>query len=149
MRSHTNEPIDVLAILLEENNPVFAGVPGEWRLRFARHYEEAEAILQNGSVEVLVSDYRIDERHSWRDLLGERSAEIAPPLVIVVDRNADEAMWVEVLSHGAFDLLRSPLDRAEVDRALSVASRTLRPTPMPTRSTADSKDAPTKNAAAA
>jgi DNA-binding NtrC family response regulator len=118
----TNEPVNVLAILREGKN-VFAEQPGEWRLRFAHDFEEAEAILQEGSIEIVVSDYRIDTRHSWRDLLQERSA-----VVIVVDRNADEAMWVEVLADGAFDLLRKPLDTAEVDRALSAACRTIRKT---------------------
>ena len=124
MKSPTNEPLDVLAILLEENNQAFAGALGQWRMRFARDYEEAEAILQEGSVEVIVSEYRIDGRHLWRDLLKTRSG-ISQPLVIVVNRNADERMWGEVLAEGAFDLLRESLDRTELHRVLSEASMTM------------------------
>lgn len=110
------------------------------------------AILQETTVEIVVSEYRIDDRHSWRDLLEDKSIAIPPPLVIVVDRNADDGMWVEVLAEGAFDLLRKPLDRAELGRVLSVAHSHLRePIKMQAghTSAAEGESAPKKRAAAA
>lgn len=155
MKPPTCEPVDVLAILREEDYQAqFAEAPGEWRLRSASNYEEAEAqaILQEGSVEVIISDYRINDRHSWRDLLQKMPAEMSPPLVIVADRNADEHMWVEVLAEGGFDLLRKPLDRAEVGGVLSVACGGLRqPVSVPGGRTGagEEESAPNKRAAAA
>ncbi len=149
MESRSNEPIEVLAILKEESNLPFSAAQKEWRLRLARDYDDAEEILGEGSVEVIVSDYWIDGGHTWRDLLQEKPAKPVRPLVIVVDRNADEAMWVEVLTHGAFDLLKSPLDFAELERTLSAASRTLRPTLMPARGAGTREDTSKKHAAAA
>ncbi len=145
MKSLTGKPCDILALVRERHDQTqLINLGEQWRLRFAGSYEEAEAILQGASVEVIVSDYRIDDHHSWRDFLKKEPAA-STPLVIVVDRNAEEAMWVKVLAEGAFDLLRKPLDRAEVDRALSGACRTLRqPTVMLTGRTADSGEGSTK-----
>jgi FixJ family two-component response regulator len=120
-------PIDVLAILSgEQDQAQLANAPEKWRLRFVRSYEEAQAILRERTAKVIVTDYRIDDRHSWRDLLENRPSAIPPPLVIVVDRNADERMWIEVLTEGAVDLLSKPLNRAELYRVLSDACRRLR-----------------------
>lgn len=144
-------PIDVLAILSGERDQAqLVDAPGEWRLRFVRNYEEAQAILQERTVEVIVTDYRIGDRHSWRDLLEDRSTAIPPPLVIVVDRNADEGMWIEVLTEGAVDLLSKPLNCTELHRVLSDASRCLRePTTMPDRRATTGEEDGTRNKRAA
>jgi DNA-binding response OmpR family regulator len=58
---------------------------------------------------------------SWKDLLHRiRSFEPAP-LEIVTDRSADERLWGDVLSAGAYDLLMEPFDAGEVIRSLSFA----------------------------
>ncbi len=133
MSPHAKGPIDVLAILSgEQDQAQLVDAPGEWRLRFVRSYEAARAILQEQAVEVIVTDYRIGDEHSWHELLEDRSTTSLLPLVIVVDRNADDGMWIEVLTQGAIDLLSKPLSRTELHRVLRDAQRCLRePTTMP------------------
>lgn len=150
----TSKPVSVLALLVEQDDRAqFINASDELacRLWLAHNYQEAKVILQERSVDFIVSEYRIDDRHSWRDLLEDKSIAIPPPLVIVVDRNADEGMWIEVLTEGAVDLLSKPLNRAEVSRVLNVACRRLREQMMmpASRTTSEEDSAHNKRAAAA
>ncbi len=44
-----------------------------------------------------------------------------PTAVVVASRFADEHLWVEVLSLGAYDVLLTPFDRNELFRVLFLA----------------------------
>ena len=44
-----------------------------------------------------------------------------PPYLIVTSRQADERLWVEALNLGAFDVLQTPFNAAEVTRAVGMA----------------------------
>jgi FixJ family two-component response regulator len=46
----------------------------------------------------------------------------APPL-IVMSRLADEALWADVLRQGGFDVVSKPLEKIEVRRVFSGATR--------------------------
>ncbi len=77
MKSLTGKPCDILALVRERHDQTqLINLGEQWRLRFAGSYEEAEAILQGASVEVIVSDYRIDDHHSWRDFLKKKTRSI-------------------------------------------------------------------------
>lgn len=58
---------------------------------------------------------------NWRKLL-QASADLPfPPLLVVVSRLADEALWIEALSCGAYDVLMKPLSAANVRRVAALA----------------------------
>lgn len=116
--------INVLAVVMEasEKTQVLrAAHDSEWNLRFVPDLTAAESVLREMTVDVIISDSHIDEGHSWRDLLITMRDIAEPAALIVADRHPDDALWVEVLNEGGFDLLAEPLDWAELRRAVSVA----------------------------
>ncbi len=89
----------------------------EWRLRFARSPREAQFLLQNNDISVVVCEERLPGG-GWQDILPCLSGE----KLIVTSRAASERLWAEVLNLGGFDVLAKPWDRFEVLRSLQLAS---------------------------
>jgi len=58
----------------------------------------------------------------WRELCQEFLQQLNPPAFIVCSRLADESLWLEALSLGASDVIRLPLDLAEFQRSVNLAS---------------------------
>ena len=58
---------------------------------------------------------------SWKDVLAQVGTFLAPPMLIVASRIADEYLWAEALNLGAYDVLAKPYHAAEVERVLSMA----------------------------
>jgi DNA-binding NtrC family response regulator len=82
------------------------------------------AVLEKRHPKLVVCDADIDGPGSWRDLLKLREDLLSFALV-VASRNADDALWAEVLNLGGFDLLQKPFNAEGVRHALSsrLASR--------------------------
>jgi len=59
----------------------------------------------------------------WKQLVDHCRDSGEPATVVVASRLADEQLWQEVLSHGAFDLLPVPMEAPEVFRVLELAAR--------------------------
>jgi DNA-binding NtrC family response regulator len=57
----------------------------------------------------------------WRDLIAETTAMGLALPVIVVSAKADERLWVDALSAGAYDALEIPFHRGETRRVLLTA----------------------------
>jgi len=95
--------------------------PEKWQVRFERSFPTAEAALLSGSFAVVICGSRFDEGHHWKDVLECVRRAPIPPLLIVVDRLADEALWAEVLNLGGYDVLMMPFERDEVLRVLGQA----------------------------
>lgn len=64
---------------------------------------------------------------AWRDILALTAATCPDAQVIVMSRVADDSLWAEVLTCGAFDLLAKPLEQSEVIRVGTSAWRQSRP----------------------
>lgn len=60
----------------------------------------------------------------WKEVLDQVTILPDPPPLIVTARLADERLWAEALSMGAFDVLAKPLDSTETMRVISAAQRT-------------------------
>ena len=61
---------------------------------------------------------------SWRDLFQFLATKLKnPPPLVVVSRQADEALWAEVLNLGGYDVLTKPFDGEEVNRVMTMARR--------------------------
>jgi DNA-binding NtrC family response regulator len=116
--------ITVLAVVLETNDKEQiqrASLDRKWNLQFAASFQEAQAVLREAAVDVIISDSHIGEEHSWRDLLNAIRDTMEPAALIVADRHADEAFWIEVLNEGGFDVLAKPFDWSELMHAVNVA----------------------------
>jgi DNA-binding NtrC family response regulator len=95
----------------------------DWILRFTRDFQETCTVLPKTSAVVVISDQWLADGHSWKDLLELLEKAANPPPLIVADRQADEALWAEVLNLGAYDLLAKPFDAKEVLHVATSARR--------------------------
>jgi DNA-binding NtrC family response regulator len=60
---------------------------------------------------------------SWTDILAATSQMERAPLLLVISRHADDALWAEVLNLGGYDVLLKPFEKAEVARVVGMAWR--------------------------
>lgn len=81
----------------------------------------AQAVIDKLHPRLVVCDAEIEGRGSWRDLLVAQGATPSFAL-IVVSRQADEALWAEVLNLGGSDVLERPFAVEEVKRVLGLES---------------------------
>lgn len=93
-------------------------------LSFTRSFQEARAILRDGSIGVVISAGRSGDGYGWKDLLRELQDNAAATRLVVADRLADEALWAEVLNFGGYDLLLKPFNSTELFRVVDMACRT-------------------------
>jgi DNA-binding NarL/FixJ family response regulator len=83
------------------------------------------AVLERRHPKLVVCDADIDGPGSWRDLLKLREDLLSFALV-VASRNADDALWAEVLNLGGFDLLQKPFNAAGVGHVVELAAQASR-----------------------
>jgi DNA-binding response OmpR family regulator len=93
----------------------------DWNVRFARPSRRIRVALDLGTVGVVLTDARLADGRTWKDVLQEIERTPNPPLLIVTDRLADEALWAEVLNLGGYDVLAKPFDEKEVLHAMTMA----------------------------
>jgi DNA-binding NtrC family response regulator len=91
-----------------------------WQLFDVPNCDEAQRHLERAQIGVVLCESELPDG-SWKELLDRVSELPAPPLIIVTSRNADSALWAQVLNHGAYDVLTKPFDRSEVIRIVSLA----------------------------
>lgn len=83
------------------------------------------AVLEKRHPKLVVCDADIDGPGSWRDLLKLREDLLSFALV-VASRNADDALWAEVLNLGGFDLLQKPFNAEGVRHVIEFAAQASR-----------------------
>ncbi len=93
----------------------------KWTLRFACNLLETETALDSFLGPVVISDSRLSDGQSWKDVLYELQRIKNPPLLIVAAQEADAQLWAEVLNLGVFDVLVKPFDAKEVRHVLTTA----------------------------
>jgi CheY-like chemotaxis protein len=78
------------------------------------------ALLRTHRIPIVLCD---DDAYpeAWREILGACQLLPEPPCVIVTSRLADDRLWMEILSEGAFDLLAKPFDPSDVMRTIHSA----------------------------
>jgi two-component system C4-dicarboxylate transport response regulator DctD len=82
--------------------------------------QEAREKLLRGSYGVILTEGQLPDG-TWKDVLELTSEVGVFPAVIVTSRLADDRLWAEVLSLGAYDFLAQPFDAGEVRRILANA----------------------------
>jgi DNA-binding response OmpR family regulator len=109
------EPDDerVLSTMLERES---------WRVRGARSFREALRVFRGKERPLVVTCESELPDGSWRDVFQFLATKVKnPPPLVVVSRQADEALWAEVLNVGGYDVLLKPFDGAEVHRVMNMA----------------------------
>ena len=89
-------------------------------LDHAPDIREAREKLLRGSYGVILTEAQLPDG-AWRDVLELESEVGVFPAVVVTSRLADDRLWAEVLSLGAYDLLVQPFDQGEARRILANA----------------------------
>ena len=85
----------------------------------------AYAAVRKERPKLVVCDTDLDGPGSWRDLLKWREDCASFPLA-VASRNADDALWTEVLDLGGLDLLRKPFTAEGVYRVIEATAQASR-----------------------
>jgi DNA-binding response OmpR family regulator len=87
-----------------------------WAVQPAQSAEEALDHLSRHTIPVVICESSLPDG-DWKDLLSKA------PRLIVTARNADDALWAEVLNLGGYDVLAQPFDEGEVSRVVASAGR--------------------------
>lgn len=94
-----------------------------WRLRFTHTLRETQSALRADRIAVVLSESRLPDGHSWKDILDHLQDMPHPAPLIVADRLADDALWAEVLNLGGYDVLAKPFHPKEVLHVVTAAWR--------------------------
>ena len=93
-----------------------------WIFHYVPDLSRAIQFLEKNPVPVIVCSKEFPGG-TWKDVLAAVRRFPNPPDVLVYTAQADDRLWMEVLSSGGFDLLQLPFNRDEVLRLISLASR--------------------------
>lgn len=91
-----------------------------WKLLTANTKRQAMAELKREQITVVISERNLIDGN-WKDVLSLLAAILNPPRLVVVSRRTDDALWIEVLNMGGFDLISAPLQEVEVVYAVGSA----------------------------
>jgi DNA-binding response OmpR family regulator len=83
----------------------------------ARDLVSARVLLQEHDIAAVVCERDLLPG-TWMDMLEDIQAKPNPPSLIVASRLADDHLWVEALSLGAWDVVAKPFDASEVMRVV-------------------------------
>jgi len=100
-----------------------------WQLFEAKDRRQALEYLERVPVQVVVAESRTSG-WDWKHILTDVRRMPHPPQLVVTSRTADEHLWAEVLNVGGYDVLAQPLDRDEVERVVTSASRNFQRKPV-------------------
>ena len=93
----------------------------QWVLYHANSFRAALEVLRKHDIAAVLCEHDLPPG-TWVDLLERMNRRSPAPPLIVTSRFADERLWVEALSLGAYDVLAKPFDRTEVLRSVDLAS---------------------------
>ncbi len=97
--------------------------PCEWKLIWTRTCSAAIEAVHRSSAPVIISGRTFPDGE-WRDLWNRLRTHRVPPMFILASRLADDALWVEALNLGAYNLVSKPFRPEEVIRTVHGALMT-------------------------
>lgn len=93
-----------------------------WRFLSAQSGRQALNTIRANRVAVAICERDLPDGN-WRAVFDELERSPAAPLVIVVSRLADDALWAEVLNVGGYDVLLKPFEPKELIWSVTSAYR--------------------------
>lgn len=120
------EPEEIVALLLHEiGGPLDAlkvALEGQSiRVRCLRSYQDALPLLTAGNPPHLVFTQPSLPDGNWADVVGLATKASKPVNVIVVERLANDGLYLQTITHGAFDFIVPPLSGYELTHVLRCA----------------------------
>jgi DNA-binding response OmpR family regulator len=94
----------------------------DWNITHVAGIGDATQYLKAHAASIVVCERDLPDG-SWKDLLKCSADLDNTPMLLVVSRHADDALWAEVLNLGGYDVLLKPFDKAEVARVVGMAWR--------------------------
>jgi DNA-binding NtrC family response regulator len=91
-----------------------------YNVRWSTTLSDGLAGLRTTKAPVVICESNLPDGN-WNDLVQHMGSFEPDPLVIVSDRDANDRLWAEVLTAGAYDVLREPFEADDVMRSLSMA----------------------------
>ncbi len=119
------------ALALTDDDSMYEGMRrvldhSRWELHRAGSLEEVSRLLEDkqlaSRLAVALSGCEVSDG-SWRDLVARLKQSGSAASVVVVDRQATDDLWRDVLGGGGFEVLRFPPDPHELFRVVSQAWR--------------------------
>lgn len=120
-----DSPAQILVVSSElENRRALTTILGRegWDVICASRVSECQEVLARQNVSLVFCDRRVSDG-SYRDLLAITKSLSQNVRVVVTSRLADWDEYLEVLHHGAFDLIASPCRPTDVVWAILQAKR--------------------------
>ncbi len=117
------------ALAVIDDDEVYEGLRrvmdhSNWHLHRAGSLEEVNRLLEDaqvrGQLAVALCGCKTGGL-GWRDLLARLTNSGSGTSVVVVDRQAGDDLWKDVLSGGGFEVLRFPPDPHELFRVVTQA----------------------------
>src|SRR5690348_6040813 len=99
---------------------VLADAP--WLIRESHSIRSAVMVLEECRIPVLVCDRDLSPG-TWKDLLEQLAMLSSAPFVVVSSRQADDDLWTDALTAGAYDVLAKPFNASELKRTLLEAAQ--------------------------
>jgi len=119
----TASPVRVLVVSESEQPHVFLRhtlTRAGWMVVCRFSAGEAASLLEEEKFALIVCDAELPD-NGWKSLLAECQRLPCPSRLIVFCRYCEVALWADVLSLGAYDLLVYPFDTQEVLRISTLA----------------------------
>jgi DNA-binding response OmpR family regulator len=91
-----------------------------YKVEWATTLSDGLAGLRTTAVPAVICESNLPDGN-WRDLVQHLGSFEPQPLLIVSDQDADDRLWADVLTTGAYDLVQEPFETDEVIRSLSLA----------------------------
>lgn len=112
---HTQEVISLLAIVTPERSGEIVRILSHtnWKTEVVHSLREGVQILRTSSTSLALCEDRLPDG-KWMDLLRETQHIRPRPKIIVLSSCTTLALWEDVLSAGAYDLLVAPIDPREL-----------------------------------
>jgi DNA-binding NtrC family response regulator len=92
----------------------------QWSLIASPTIASSVSVLREAPIPVVVCERDLSPG-TWREMLQQTLLLPDPPFLVVTSRLADERLWAEALSLGAYDVLAKPFYAPEVTRILGLA----------------------------
>jgi DNA-binding response OmpR family regulator len=93
-----------------------------WQFFSARNCAEAETLLRTEPVAVVLCEPSLPDGR-WTDLYRATRSLPYPPEFVLTAVEASDALWMELLQLGGYDVLTKPFEASPVFRAISMAWR--------------------------
>jgi FixJ family two-component response regulator len=91
-----------------------------WSVARVETLTQSVAHLTHGWRGVLICEPALPDG-TWKDMLTRALGLPWPPPLIVAATHADDALWMEVLESGGYNLIGKPFNEPEVFRTISAA----------------------------